>query len=242
MEEEVSQGIGSQPAVEIDHGDTVVGRIWMCTRTLLQMLQDRGYEVDWQRGMPFYIDLERQLRQLDLADTEKSQRLLNQLRRTVHHPSTGETIEVFWLCGKVGKNSDVVKDITRLLMTTQRAGSTVVLIIQVEGCSISSPAKGELDKCDDSRIEFFDTDFLTSNIVHHRYQPKFELLSDIEAEETKKAYCATSDEIPALLWEDPVRRYLGLKVNQLVRIKRLSDNGFDISYRIVQPKQVGKKK
>ena len=241
MEERVSMEEVYQIA-EIDHSDTVVGRIWMCTRTLLQMLQDRGYDVDFVTETPSFLDLERKLRQLDLADAEKSQRLLNQLRRTVRHPLTGETIEVFWLCGKVGKNSDVVKDITNLLKTTERDGSTVVLVIQVEGCTISSPAKDELDKCDDSRIEFFDTQVLTRNIMHHRYQPKFELLSDIEAEETKKAYCALSDQIPALLWEDPVRRYLGLKVDQLVRIKRLSDNGYDIFYRIVQPKLVGKKK
>jgi len=126
---------------------------------------------------------------------------------------------------------------------SQAAGeSTIVLVVQVEQCTISGPARDELDKFDDTRLEFFDTPMLQRNIMHHRYQPKFQVLTEREAQEIMSAYCANSDQIPAMLWEDPVRCYLGLKAGQVVRIKRLSDGGNDISYRIVQPKQVGKKK
>jgi DNA-directed RNA polymerase subunit H (RpoH/RPB5) len=228
--------------VEVDHSDTVIGRVWMCSRTLFQMLQDRGYRVEWERDTPTYTDVEQRLRALDLADSEKSQRLLNKQRRTFEHPKSGTISEIFWVCGKVGKNSDVVKDISKALLASPM---TNAIVIQIENCTISGPARNEMDPTqseDNSRLEFFDTGFLLRNIMHHRFQPKWIVLTDSGAQEKKRAYCAKSDQLPALLWEDPVRRYLGLKVDQVVRIKRLSDGGYDIAYRIVQPKQVGKKK
>lgn len=231
---------------ELDYSDTPIGRIWMSTRTLLQMLQDRGFSVDWERDTPAFVDMEAQLRSLDLADSERSQRLLNQLRRTVIHPKTNEVIEVFWVCGKVGKNSDVVKDISGALQQSERGVRTTALVVQVDQCSISGPARDELDKFDDTYLEFFTvegpTNSLLRNITHHHYQPQFKLLTESETQLKLEAYCATKEQIPGMLWEDPIRCYFGLKVGQMVRIKRLSDNGHDIAYRIVQPKQVGKKK
>ena len=226
----------------LDYSDTLVGRLWMATRTLLQMLQDRGYNIDWEKDVPLFSDFETKMRPLDLADPGKSQHLLNQLQRTIYHEPTGETIEVFWVCGKVGKNSDAVNDISRILKEKQRDGRTVVIVIQVEQCSISGPARDELRRHDDTCLEFFDTGLLLRNIMHHRLQPKFRILTESEAEKVKKNYCVTSDQLPSLLWEDNVRRYLGLKVGDVVRIKRLADGGHDISYRIVQARQVGKKK
>lgn len=233
----------------MDYSDTVVGRIWMCTRTIFQMLQDRKNIEKWENELPSFDSMEMCMRSLDLADTERSQNLLKKLRKTIEfqeierEQTVSVILEIFWICGKVGKNSAVVKSIVETLekKREETGANLIVLIILLENCSISNPARAELNKHDYSCLEFFKTDFLIRNITHHKMQPKFKILSADEATKKMKIYCATPEQFPSLLWNDPIRRYFGLKEGQIIRSKRFSDNGREINYRCVRKNEKHKK-
>jgi DNA-directed RNA polymerases I, II, and III subunit RPABC1 len=85
-------------------------------------------------------------------------------------------------------------------------------------------------------FEFFTEDELQFNILKHCLQPKFEVLSKKDADEHKRKYLTNNDgeriSIPILLKSDPVAKFLGLKVGDIVKITR-KRNGY-ITYRIVK--------
>lgn len=252
--------------MEEDHGDTVVGRFWMCLRTTYEMLRHRGYNVD---EVPPFAQVALKLRFLDLADAEKSQTLMDQFEMCVKskHNETSQ-IRVFWLCGKIGVNSESITKIQKLFpslaeeddnvdenvdeeeavqLAQANKGTNVenppdtIILIQVENCTITPPAKKIAAKIP-AIVEIFDSQDLTRNVTKHRLQPKFVVLSQAETEDLKRKYCASNAQLPKMKWDDPVRRYFGLRVNQVIRCVRMADGGKDIYHRIVEPPTVSKKK
>ncbi len=252
-------------AVEEDYGDTVVGRFWMCLRTIHQLLQHRGYVIE---NVASYDEVLLRLRFLDLADTERSQTQMDQFEicaRSKHNEQS--QIRVFWLCGKIGVNSDGMLKIQKMFpiagatddiaedddeeeavqLAQANKGANVdnppdtIILVQVENCTITPPARKIAAKIP-AIVEIFDCEDLKRNVTKHRLQPKFVVLSQAEADDLKRKYCATNAQLPKLKWDDPVRRYFGLRVGQILRSIRMADGGKDIYHRIVEPPTVSKKK
>lgn len=255
--------------VEEDHSDTVQGRFWMCLRTMGQMLYDRyGTQVE----LPSYESVLCKLQGLDLADTDRSQQLMNQFDMVVECKRDDTTVHVFFLCGKIGVKTESMLKVKALfpeasadeslgdeevvddtqieefaeLAEAQKGTMTgkppdTIILVQVENCTITPPARKVAAKIP-AIIEIFDHNDLKRNITKHRLQPKFSLLSQSEADDLKQKYCVKNDQIPHMRWEDPIRRYYGLRVDQIVRILRLADGGKELSYRIVVPPNISKKK
>jgi DNA-directed RNA polymerase subunit H (RpoH/RPB5) len=248
---------------QMDRSDTVAGRFWMCLSTMHQMLHDRyGVTLD----TPLLDVVEHKLRGLDLADADRAQLLMNQFEMAFENPEL--SLKVFWLCGKVGVKTDSMVKIVSLFPVAntedyddieddkvadyaeaQHSASpngtamtaTRLILVQVEGCTITPPARKLAAKIP-AVVEIFDSHDLLRNITQHRLQPKFTVLSDDEGEDVKRRYCATDEQLPKLKWEDPIRRYYGLRVGQILRCLRMADGGKDIAYRIVLPPTVTKKK
>jgi DNA-directed RNA polymerase subunit H (RpoH/RPB5) len=250
-----------------DHSDTPQGRFWMCLRTMTEIMFDRyGVKVPLEP----YESVARKLRFMDLADTERSQYLMNQFEMCVNLDQDGTTIRVFWLCGKVGVKTESMIKIQNLFPTAsaeevadyedidddqvaefaeaQKGRAIIagkppdtVILVQVENCTITPPARKVAAKIP-AIVEIFDCNYLRTNIIRHRLQPKFIILSQTEAEDVKRKYCATDNQLPKMLWEDPVRRYFGLRVGQVTRCVRLADGGKEVNYRIVITPSVSKKK
>jgi DNA-directed RNA polymerase I, II, and III subunit RPABC1 len=253
-------------APRYDYSDTQQGRFWMSLRTVTEMLFDR-YQI--QVPIEPYESVVKKLRFLDLADTERSQQLMSQFDLAIRRPDD-TMIRVFWLCGKVGVKTESIINIQKLYTTIQDdlisgdfedaddeqaaelveaqkgqaalAGKSpdTIILIQVENCTITPPARKVAAKIP-AIIEIFDCEFLMTNKTKNRYQPKYTLLSQTEAEDVKRKYCASDSQLPKLGWEDPMRRYFGLRVSQIVRIIRMSDAGKEVYYRIVIPPSVSKK-
>ena len=263
-------------------GDTVAGRFWMCLRTVHQMLQDRGYAVG---KVPQYAEVASKLRFLDLADTERAQALMDQFEMCVKSTyNESSQICVFWLCGKIGVNSESVAKIQKMFpiagleeedaatdddeeafqlgkqiavelflwlispLTAQANKGTnvdnppdTIILIQVENCTITPPARKIAAKIP-AIVEIFDCEDLKRNVTQHRLQPKFRVLSQAEAEALKRKYCATNEQLPKMRWDDPVRRYFGLRVGQVIQCVRMADGGKDVYQRIVEAQTVVKKK
>lgn len=175
----------------------------------------------------------RTLRPLDLADSVIAQRLLNQYSFTVENNYT-RRLSVYWLCGKIGVNSETLQMVRKKMSEEDYKIPLphTLLFVKFENCSVSSPAKKDLSTID-STIEFFDSAELLFNLTRHKIQPKFQVLSSSEAEEVKRKYGASGDKFPKLRWDDIIRRYYGMEVDQILKIKRYAENGREISYRVV---------
>lgn len=198
----------------------------LCLATLREMLHDRGY-----RDVPEFNtqEIERTLRPLDLADSVKAQRIMNSYSFTVTN-AFDEELSVYWLCGKIGKNSETLDRVRQKLSQKERPHT--LLFVKFENCTISAPAKKDLATIP-ATIEYFDSAEILFNLTKHESQPKFKVLTQAEAEEVKRKYGASGDKFPKMRWDDPIRRYYGMNVDDIIQIKRFSENGREISYRVV---------
>lgn len=235
---------------KVEHLDTLVGRIYHCMTTVHAMLADRGYSVESQ--MPQYDEMLLHLLMLDMADSERSQALMNQYELKATRETDDSFLIVKYLCGKVGVKTDSmqkVKDLFPALRDKESAikhkvvekQPDVVMLVQLEGCNITAPAQKECAKFP-AVVEVFNYKQLLRNITKHEYQPKFRVMSELEKEEVKRKYICSDDQLPKMLWEDPIRQYFGLKEGQMISCTRLADVGKEPYYRIVQPPSVSKKK
>ncbi|GKT24785.1 putative multi-domain containing protein [Aduncisulcus paluster] len=101
--------------------------------------------------------------------------------------------------------------------------------------SAKSVALNLADKTAGVQLETFQRKELLVNITHHILVPKHELLSEEEKATLLKHYSVKETQIPRIMKTDPVAKYLGLKVGDVVRITRPSETaGRYVSYRIVQ--------
>lgn len=168
-----------------------------------------------------------------MADSVIAQRLLNRYSFTVEKDCS-RRLSVYWLCGKIGVNSETLQMVQKRLSEQEYETELpqTLLFVKFENCSVSSPARKDLATID-ATIEFFDSTELLFNLSRHEIQPKFQVLTDSEAEEVKKKYGASGDKFPKLRWDDFIRRYYGMEVDQILKIKRYAENGREISYRVV---------
>ncbi len=84
------------------------------------------------------------------------------------------------------------------------------------------------------QTQIFKESTLLEDIISHRDQPKFEVLSPKEVEQFKQEYNATDYTTKKMLKADPVAKYFALKKGDIVRIIRPSPmSGNAIDYRII---------
>lgn len=83
-------------------------------------------------------------------------------------------------------------------------------------------------------IQIFKESMMLADLISHLYQPKFEILTPIEAEAYKKEYNVDENTIKKVMRNDPVSRYFNLKKGTVMRIIRPSQTaGESVDYRIV---------
>jgi hypothetical protein len=170
------------------------------------MLTDRGYKLINQ----FHVENVRErLRALDLADSHQAQILLNNDEFAIEgtHVKTKDNVKVYWLCGKIGVNSPTLEKVKTALLEASSSSSTThtVIFVAFEGASVSAPAKKDVatipatielsPKCIANEnhyltigSRYFDSSEIQQNITRHELQPKFKLLTDIEASNVKRMY------------------------------------------------------
>mmetsp|Transcript_20537 Transcript_20537/g.23713 ORF Transcript_20537/g.23713 Transcript_20537/m.23713 type:complete len:205 (-) Transcript_20537:29-643(-) len=82
-------------------------------------------------------------------------------------------------------------------------------------------------------IEIFHEKQFYVNITRHEYVPKHIILTNDEKKELLKRYKVKDFQLPKIIKDDPIARYLGLKRGQVVKIIRRSETaGKYITYRL----------
>lgn len=110
------------------------------------------------------------------------------------------------------------------------------ILVVFEG--LTSPAVfmlRDLEAQHDIHITFFAEKELLYDIFEHKYVPRHELLDEAEKQRlAQELKVATLDLLPHIQKHDPVARYMGLAVGDVVRIHRFSATvGRDVYYRVV---------
>lgn len=123
--------------------------------------------------------------------------------------------------GNVGKN-----DIITIMNDKMKPNGSNRCIIILDNVKLTPAAKTEIQLHFPLHIfETFDISSLDFNITKCDTVPNHMILSDEEAEKVLKKYKITRKEMPKILYEDAVARYLGMLPGQICKITRISENG-----------------
>lgn len=114
-----------------------------------------------------------------------------------------------------------INNITDLINLLQKNGQIKNVIIISEN-NLSSGAKEALDKLSIYRIETFLYDDLSHNPVEHYLVPYHELLNDEQASTYLNKNKIRFNQLPEISLYDPIIRYYGGIVGQIVRIHRIN--------------------
>ena len=72
------------------------------------------------------------------------------------------------------------------------------------------------------------------DILVHKYNPKFEIISPEEVEKVLEGLGVTKFQLPKIINKDPVVKIIGAKIDDVIRITRESPTaGKTIFYRVV---------
>lgn len=203
-----------------------VGRVYQVRRTVLQMLQDRGYIVP-QSDMDLDRDSFRSKFLMAAADGGSgiNREALTLLMQKKDDPT--DQIFVFWPEDlKVGVRP-VKKYCDRM---KEQAVFRAIVIIQQQLTAFARQALAEM--APRYMIEHFQEAELLVNITEHILVPKHKLLSEVEKQTLLAKYKLQDSQLPRIQVNDPVARYYGLQKGQVVKIIRPSETaGRYVTYR-----------
>jgi len=202
-----------------------VSRLYQIRRTVLQMLQDRGYIVG-QADMDMDKEAYR-AKYMPAGDATTTREALTLLLQKKDDPT--DQIFVFWPDdAKVG-----VKPIKKYCdRMKEEAVYRAIMVVQHTLTPFAKSALSEM--APRYTIEHFQEAELLVNITEHVLVPKHVLLSEPEKAALLAKYKLAESQLPRIQLNDPVARYYGLKKGQVVKIIRPSETaGRYVTYRLV---------
>ncbi|KAF7683440.1 DNA-directed RNA polymerases II and IV subunit 5A [Astathelohania contejeani] len=190
-------------------------RLWLCRKTLTEMLTDRGYQVA----------------QLPTKEEFVARYPSLLTRSTLNFAASKEqrTIMVHF-CDELKLG---IKQIKSILETYERQGVfNIILVCREAPSSASQKVLNELST--NFTVEIFKEDELLFNITTHELVPKHTILGNEEKENMMRSMRVKEYQLPKILKSDPVARYFGAKVGDVFKIERRSNSGVkSLYYRIV---------
>lgn len=100
---------------------------------------------------------------------------------------------------------------------------------------VTGPVKTAINVVEEHgiKIDVFLEDDLLVNIAEHNLVPKHEILTKEESQTLLKSYKVNENQLPRILRNDPMAKYLGLRKGDVVRIIRNSETaGKYVTYRV----------
>ena len=194
--------------------------LFRARRTVLQMLKDRGYEIE-------DVDLD-----ADFDTFTMTCFTLSAMNGVYDHKGDGPRIRTKFdmpVTHRLGKN-----EIMQWIDEAERSGVRRVIIIMRED-NVTSNMKQTLEqvrhRC---HVELFNIKEVIINITEHELVPKHEVLSEQEKNDFLERYKVEPSQLPRILKTDPVVRYLGVGEGTILKITRKSETaGKYVTYRVV---------
>ncbi|WWC65146.1 uncharacterized protein I303_107760 [Kwoniella dejecticola CBS 10117] len=201
--------------------DRELARLWRVSRTVHEMVRDRGYLVaDYEVDVPFD-----QFKN-DFGATGSVDR--GPMSFSVKHAEDEGTLYVYFCAEK-----NVSKAAMKTFITSMdKIGAKRGIIIWSE--KMSPAAKKTLQElASEYHLEDFQESDLLVNITRHFLVPKHQIMRKEEKDQLIKRYRLKETQLPRIMITDPVARYYGMKRGQVMRIERASETaGRYITYRI----------
>ena len=197
-------------------------------RTAAQMLKDRGYVVQQSNLEMGIEDFKKEFGERpDRSD-------LMMVGSMVDDPM--QQISVHFLdpdtkSEKIGveKIKAVVDQVKEFTPNSKNA----ILILPCGLTPFANQGISEANSGHQYRLELFMEKELIFNITHHQSVPTHQLLSELEKRQLLERYKVKSSQLPRIQAKDPVARYMGLRIGDVVRIVRASETaGRYVTYRM----------
>lgn len=192
--------------------------LWQCRRTVLEMLNDRGYNVSFENiDIPFS----------EFCDTYPNIQMSSRPLERIYEKN-GSTLLLHFL--EDSKLS--VKNVKPILEIAKQKSITDLLIIIRD--SMSSQVSEELKDTKDVSAEVFKEADLMFNVTKHELVPKHRIMAREEKIKFLSLKKLKECDLPQILLTDPVIKYFKGKKGDLVEIERMSEtSGTSYYYRIV---------
>ncbi|KAL2937302.1 DNA-directed RNA polymerases II and IV subunit 5A [Bienertia sinuspersici] len=201
--------------------DEEITRLYRIQRTIMQMLNDRGYIVaDHELNMSKekFIDKYGEYLKRDALSIQKSKR----------NDSSDQIYVFFPEEPKVGVQT--IKKYTNIMKAENV--SRALLVVQQNLTPFARTCISEISSR--FHIEVFQEAEMLVNIKEHVLVPEHQLLTDEEKKTLLQRYTVKETQLPRIQMNDPVARYYGLKRGQVVKIIRPSETaGRYVTYRYV---------
>lgn len=203
-------------------------RLWRARRTVLEMLDDRGYAVlntaeDLLKSRADFA--------AEFASRNNDREQLTILRQKRGNPA--DQIYVFFPEEKRGKAVGIGVIAEKAKRLESEGVHAAIFVLQ---SGLTTFAKNTIDKVavgSNIRIETFNENDLLVNITHHSLVPRHELMTEEERKSLLIRYQLKESQLPRIQRSDPVARYYGLKHGDVVKITRPSETaGRYVSYRL----------
>lgn len=186
-----------------------ISRNWKTT--LHEMLKDRNYDLNNVTEDELFDSLT-QNTDFFCYDT------LNNCITIVYLSSTQSA--------NVGKN-----DIISILDEKMKPNNSHRCIIILDKVKLTPAAKNDIQTYFPTYIfEAFDVENLVFNITKCNTVPKHKIMTNEKAQQFLKAKKITPKEMPKILYDDAMARYLGMLPGQLCKITRISENGGKVNF------------
>ena len=203
-----------------DMEDEEINKLYRVWRTLMQMMQDRSYQVPDPLLM-----LSLKGFQMKLRENKTRECLFVQLSKLEDPDSK---IMLFF----PDEASIKVPKIANLAQIMHDEGVKRAVIIG-KGNITPSAKQAILEIQSHFILEFFEENELLVNIAEHESVPKHIVLTNEEKQELLTKYRVKESQLPKIQVTDPIARYFGIIKGQAVKIIRTSETaGKYITYRL----------
>lgn len=200
-------------------------------RTVLEMLRDRGYNIDEYISM-YNVNLLQDDFTLDLVKHYKNLISSNKTDILVKNDKNEKCFVSFIIetrikptfirdsISKIKKDNDLSSPDIHILITNVKPNNSILKIINEDN---------------DLSIQIIWAKKLIINITKHDLQPKFRKMSEEEIASIISRFSLKSKySLPIMLSDDPVSQYYNLVNGNVLEIIRVNQMGQNISYRCIK--------